>query len=92
MIRINPPPSSTSTPPDPALRKAAQAFEAIMLRQIISTMRAARLAEPLLQSSATDQFRELADKNMADVMAERGAFGIASMIERQFSPQKGAPQ
>ncbi len=86
MIRID---TSAATPspakPDAALRKAAQAFEAVFLRQIIGTMRAAKLADPMFGSNATDQFRELADKNTADAMATVGAFGIAAIIEKQLT-------
>jgi peptidoglycan hydrolase FlgJ len=89
MIRIDAPRPSPAAAPDPALRKAAQAFEAVFLRQIIGTMRAAKLADPLFGSNATDQFRELADKNTADAMAERGAFGIAAIIERQLASKPG---
>lgn len=86
MIRIDPSPTAPSAAKsDPALHKAAQAFEAVFLRQIIGTMRAAKLANPMFGSSATDSFRELADKNTADAMAERSAFGLAEIIERQLS-------
>jgi flagellar protein FlgJ len=35
-------------------------------------------------SSATEQFRELADARTADSIASLGKFGIAEMIERQL--------
>jgi peptidoglycan hydrolase FlgJ len=93
MIRID---ASAATPspakPEPALHKAAQAFEAVFLRQIIGTMRAAKLADPMFGSNAADQFRELADKNTADAMATRGAFGIAAMIEKQLTAKTGDAQ
>lgn len=70
---------------DPALRKVAQQFEAVFLRQIIGEMRKGQLAEDLLGSSATDHFRELADARTADSLAAKGQFGIAAMIERQLA-------
>lgn len=66
------------------LKKAAQQFEAIFLRQMISSMRSASLGEDLLGSSATDQFRDMADARTADSMAEKGSLGIAEMLMRQF--------
>jgi peptidoglycan hydrolase FlgJ len=83
----------SSTPPsqtiDPAIRKAAQGFEAVFLREMIGSMRKAQLAEGMFQSSATDQFRELADARTADAIAAKGGFGIAAMVEHSLT-QKGS--
>lgn len=72
-------------PIDPSLRKAAQGFEAVFLREMIGTMRKAKLADDMFGSSATDNFRELADANLAENMSKMGQFGIASMLEKQFA-------
>lgn len=69
---------------DPALKKVAQQFEAIFLRQMIGSMRQAKLTDDPLDSSATDNFRELADAKTADSIAALGRFGIAQMVERQL--------
>jgi len=71
------------------LRNAAQAFEAVFLRQMIGSMRQARLADDAFGSSATDQFREMSDARLADNMSEQGAFGIAQMLLAQFDRQGG---
>lgn len=72
--------------PDPTLRKAAQGFEAVFLRELIGSMRKAKLAEDdLFGSSATDNFRELADANLADSMSGLGQFGIAKLVEVQMA-------
>ena len=72
--------------PDPALRKAAQAFEAVFLREMIGTMRKAKLADDdMFGSSATDNFRELADANTAESMSGLGQFGIAALVEAQMA-------
>jgi peptidoglycan hydrolase FlgJ len=84
------PPVSSAAPMDRAqLRKAAEGFEALFLREIIGEMRKAKLADDIFGSGATDNFRELADANTADALAKRGAFGIADMLEAQFV--KGQP-
>ena len=70
------------------LKKAAEQFEAIFLRQMMSTMRKGSLAEDVFGSSATDQFRELADARTADNMAKTGSFGIAGLLLRQFGDGK----
>ncbi|WP_022683791.1 rod-binding protein [Sphingobium bisphenolivorans] len=81
--------SSTGTPAGGAtdkatLAKAAQQFEAIFLRQMMGAMRSASLAEGISDSSATDQFRDMADARTADSMAGKGTLGIAEMLMRQF--------
>jgi flagellar protein FlgJ len=77
--------SSPVTTVDPALRKAAQGFEAVFLRELIGSMRKAKLAEDALGSGATDNFREMADARTADSIATLGQFGIAAMIEKQLA-------
>lgn len=84
---------------DPALAKVATQFEAVFMRQMIGAMRAASLGEGLTDSSATEQFRDMADARTADSMAETGTFGIAELLMNQFSgrvparpaPDAGAP-
>lgn len=76
------------------LRKAAQAFEAVFLRQMIGSMRTSSLGDGLFDSSASDQFRDMADSKLADSMAQKGALHIADMLVKQFgarvSPQATA--
>jgi peptidoglycan hydrolase FlgJ len=81
---ITPLASTGSTTPDPALKKAAQGFEAVFLREIIGAMRKGKLGEDIFGSSATDNFREMADARTADEMAKLGQFGIAALIEKQL--------
>lgn len=71
------------------LRAAAEAFEAVILRQMLATMRQARLADDVFGSSATDNFREMADARTADMMAAQRQFGIADMVERYLRQAKG---
>ncbi|WP_324751397.1 rod-binding protein [Sphingomonas sp. LY54] len=67
------------------LVKAAQAFEAVFMRQMIGSMRQAKLSEDALGSSATEQFQEMQDAKLADQMAAKGGgFGIAELLLRQF--------
>ena len=79
------------------LRQAAQAFEAVFIRQLIGSMRNARLAEDMFGSQATEQFRDMADARLADSMSQQGTFGIAELLTAQFerhrsvqAPQPGA--
>ena len=88
---ITPIVSTASTTPDPALKKVAQDFEAVFLREIIGTMRKGKLADDIFGSSATDNFREMADARTADSIAAMRQFGIADMVERQFRGLGGGP-
>lgn len=69
------------------MKKAAQAFEAIFLRQMLSSMRSNSLSEGLFDSSATEQFRDMADSRTADEMSKSGSFGIAELLLKQFAPK-----
>ncbi|WP_373489525.1 rod-binding protein, partial [Blastomonas sp.] len=66
------------------LRKAAQAFEAIFLRQMISSMRTATPGDSLFGSDAGNQFRDMMDSRLADDMAGKQKFGIANMLLKQL--------
>lgn len=90
MIKTQPVAASglVSSKPDPQLRKAAEAFEAVMLRQMMASMRKAKLGEDIMGSSASDNFREMADARVADSMAALRQFGIADLVEKQLGPKK----
>jgi len=77
-------PTLTGGGGDGGLRKAAEQFEAVILRQLMASMRQAKLGDDMLGSSATDNFREMADARTADSIAAMRQFGIADMVERQF--------
>ena len=72
------------------LRSAAEAFEAVFLRQMIGSMRQARLAEDPFGSAASEQFRDMADARLADSMAQQRSFGIAELLLAQFDRNGGA--
>ena len=74
------------------LRQAAQAFEAVFIRQLIGSMRNARLAEDMFGSQATEQFRDMADGRLADSMAQQGTFGIADLLTAQFERHRSVRQ
>ncbi len=91
---ISSPSMSTAVPAsagggDGGLRKAAEAFEAVILRQLMASMRQAKLGDDVFGSSATDNFREMADARTADSIAAMRQFGIADMVDRQFRGRLG---
>ncbi|MEA3388257.1 rod-binding protein [Sphingobium sp. CCH11-B1] len=77
-------PAAAGQPGKAALEKVAQQFEAVFLRQMIGAMRSASLAEGITDSSATQQFQDMADARTADAMASKGAMGIAELLIQQF--------
>ncbi len=85
----------TAQPTRADLKQAARQFEAIFLRQMIGSMRQANLGDDLFGSDAANQFRDMQDARMADQMVEKGGFGIAQLLERQFGatlpPEAVAP-
>ena len=74
------------------LRQAAQAFEAVFIRQLLGSMRNAKLADDMFSSQATDQFRDMADSRLADSMSQRGTFGIADLLVAQFERHRSVQQ
>ena len=75
---------STASPDQAKLKKAAQAFEAVFVRQLIGSMRSASEGEGLFDSEATKQFQDMADSKTADAMAQKGALHIADMLVKQY--------
>ena len=83
---------SSATPPAPPspdvaeLRKAAEGFEAIMLRRMLATARASSFAEETpLTGGAMNQYLTMRDEHFADIAAKTGAFGFARSIEAQLA-------
>ena len=77
---------SAASPDQAKLKKAAQAFEAVFVRQLIGSMRSASGDENdgLFDSEATRQFQDMADSKTADAMAQKGALHIADMLVKQY--------
>ena len=75
---------STASPDQAKLKKAAQAFEAVFVRQLIGSMRSATDNDGIFDSEATKQFQDMADSKTADAMAQKGALHIADMLVKQY--------
>jgi flagellar protein FlgJ len=71
------------------LAAAAKQFEAIFIRQMLGAARKASFGEGLFGGQAMQTFRQMQDEKFADIAAERGAFGMAKLIEAQLSAQAG---
>jgi peptidoglycan hydrolase FlgJ len=73
------------------LAQAARQFEAIFVRQVLAEARKSHFGGGLFDEgnpdSAIGTFNRMQDEHVADLAAERGAFGLAKMIEAQLSAQ-----
>jgi flagellar protein FlgJ len=80
---------AASAPAASDLRQAAQDFEAIFVRQLLASARAADFGgeEALLGGPGLEQFEAMRDEHFADVTSQQGVFGLAAAIERQLSAQ-----
>ena len=66
------------------LKAVSKQFEAVFLRQILSSARQSKLGDDIMGSDATDQFRDMQDSRLADNMADKGVFGVADLLVKQF--------
>ena len=85
---------STAAPAAPAGAKArdqlagvAKQFEAIFLRQMLSSARKTNFSgeDGLFSSEAMGTFQQMQDERFADIASDTGAFGLAKMIEAQLA-------
>ncbi|WP_086618997.1 hypothetical protein [Erythrobacter tepidarius] len=90
---LGPASSSALSPERAELRKAAEGFEAIMIRTLLASARAASFAEETpLTGGGMQQFEAMRDEHFADLAAASGAFGFARSIEAslaQYLPARG---
>ena len=68
------------------LKSAAQAFEAVFLRQMIGSMRSASLGDGMLDNEASSTFQDMADSKAADAMSKKGVLHIADLLVKQLGP------
>lgn len=79
--------ASSTVPANPAadkrqaeIQSMAADFEAIFVRQMLTTMRTSSLGEGLFDGQGLEQFRDMQDAEIAESMAKKGVFGIAQML------------
>lgn len=84
------PAGAINSPAD--LKAAAQRFEAIFIRQMLSAARATDFGgEDLLGGPGLEQFNAMRDEKLADIASETGAFGFAKLIEAQLAARIAPP-
>lgn len=79
-------PASAARPAENSAKTEAESmaadFEAIFVRQMLSSMRTASLGEGLFDGQGTEEFRDMQDSMLAKNMADKGVFGIAELLTR----------
>lgn len=77
-------PSDPASRPHASTRTAAagDAFEAMLLRQMLSSMRAASLPQGELAQSDAGPMRDMLDSQLADAMARQIDFGFGTQFAR----------
>lgn len=83
--------SATAAGPDrAALRKAAQGFEAMFLRQMLAQARNTDLGgDDLFGSKQDDTFTQMRDERFAEIAAQSGTLGLATRLESQLVQAAG---
>lgn len=69
---------------DPELRAVAEQFEALFVHEMMKSSRAAKLFDDPLNTSASEPFLEMMDKEISQKVSDRTSLGIAEAIMSQF--------
>jgi len=78
-------PAQAKTGQRAQLREAAQQFEAILLRQMLTSARNTNFGGSDLFSKSDDTFAEMRDARFAEIASSSGQLGFAAAIERQLA-------
>ena len=78
--------------PDAGLRKAAVAFEGIMMQMLMKEMQDAQLENGLFGDGAgTDIYQGLFNQHLSGRLSEGSPFGIADMLMEQWTRDRISP-
>jgi len=72
-------------PENAELRAVAEQFEAMFVYEMMKSSRAAKLFEDPLNTSASEPFLEMMDKEISQKVSDRSSLGIAEAIMSQFN-------
>ncbi len=71
-----------------AIKEVAKQFESVFVGMMLKSMRQAKLAEGIFDSSQSDFYRDMYDQQISVHLAGEGGIGLADMIEKQLSPDQ----
>jgi flagellar protein FlgJ len=95
MTVVSPSVAATGSTPAPSperarLHQAAQAFEAIFVRQMLTSARQSNFGDTLWgDDKAQDTFTAMRDERFADLTAQSGTLGLAKQVEADLSARLG---
>ena len=72
-----------------ALRGAAQEFEAFLIAQVLRSVRESSAGEPAGSDAASASALGMADDALAKALSQSGGLGIARLVERGVSHDRG---
>ncbi|HTT37881.1 MAG TPA: rod-binding protein [Burkholderiales bacterium] len=72
--------------PEGALKEVAHQFAALLLDQMMKSMRTAAPGNSLFDGENTRLYNELLDQEFAAKLASQGGLGLVDMLMRQLSP------
>ena len=72
-------------PENAELRAVAEQFEAMFVYEMMKSSRAAKLFDDPLNTSASEPFLEMMDKEISQKVSDRSSLGIAEAIISQFN-------
>ncbi len=79
--------------PDAGLRKAAVAFEGIMVQMMMKEMQNAQLENGLFgDGTGTDIYQSLFNQHLSERLSEGSPFGIADMLMEQWTRDQISPE
>ena len=82
--------TGTASPEQTRLHQAAQAFEAIFVRQMLASARQSNFGDDLWgDDHGQDTFTAMRDERFADLTAQSGALGLAQRVETDLAPRIG---
>ncbi len=85
--------SATKNKTDPdTLKQVASQFEALFIGMMLKSMRQAKLADGIFDSSHSDMYRDMYDQQLALDMARKGGLGLQHTLIRQLGGQSEAGQ
>lgn len=72
---------------DETLRQVAGQFEALFVNMMLKSMRQAKLAEGIFDSSQSQMYQDMADQQLSSNLSASGGLGLQDMIVRQLGGQ-----
>ena len=71
-----------------SIKEVAKQFEAVFVGMMLKSMRQAKLAEGIFDSSQSDFYMDMYDQQLSVSLTGEKGIGLADMIEKQLRPEK----